>query len=198
MHTRSRMAALAVLTALALSAVSATAVLAHEERQVAGYDMEVGFINEPVFVGDKSGLEFSVMKDGQPVEGLETTLKAEVKVGDQHMDLPITAREDDPGWYESVFIPTLAGPYTFHISGTIEGQAIDESFTSSPTGFNEVQDTAAGQFPIQFPAMADLAAQAKQGADANAELPLALGLGGAGAILGLLALGVSLAGRRRA
>ena len=90
------------------------------------------------------------------------------------MDLPLTAREDQPGWYQSEFIPTQAGPYTFHITGSIEGQAVDATFTSSPGGFNEVQDTAAGQFPVQFPSQADLVAQAQQGADAAAQLPIVM------------------------
>jgi len=97
-----------------------------------------------------------------------------------------------------VFIPTAAGPYTFHLTGTIEGNPIDEKFTSSPTGFNEVQDVSTGQFPNQLPAVADLAAQAQKGSDAAGQVPIALALGGVGLVVGLVALGIALAGRRRA
>ena len=96
-----------------------------------------------------------------------------------------------------MFIPTAAGKYTFHLTGTIEGTAIDESFTSSPDGFNEVQEAASGQFPVTLPTAAELSAEAKKGADAASQVTIALALGGAGLVVGLLALGVALAGRRR-
>jgi hypothetical protein len=189
-------AATAAATVLAISIT--VPVLAHEERTVGGYDLEVGFIAEPVYVGERSGLEIHVTKDGTPVEGLETTLKAQVGFGSAQRDLTLAAREDAPGWYESIFIPTAAGRYTFHLTGTIEGQAIDQSFTSSPTGFNEVNEAATGQFPDVLPTTTEIAAQATKGADAAGQMLLAIGLGAAGAILGLVALAVSLADRRRA
>lgn len=169
---------------------------AHDVRQVGDYEFVVGFIGEPVFTGEKSGLELVVTKAGTPVEGLEKTLVAAVIYGDAQRDLPLSATFGEAGAYESVFIPTSAGPYTFHISGTIEGTPIDASFTSSPTGFEEVEELAAGQFPVQFPAPADLAADARRGRDAAAQMPVALALGALGTILGLAALGVALAGRR--
>ena len=115
----------AIVAAFLLAALLVTPVLAHEEREVDGYDIEVGFMNEPVFVGDKSGLEFFVNKDDQPVTGLEKTLKAEVIYGRRKRDLPIDARFGEDGAYESVFIPTAAGKYTFHIFGHAAGRVRD-------------------------------------------------------------------------
>jgi hypothetical protein len=189
--------AAALVAAAALLLLSTGVASAHEERTVAGYDVEVGFIDEPVFIGERSGLEFFVHKDDKAITGLDQTLKAEVIYQGQKRDLPITARDGVDGAYESVFIPTAAGPYTFHIFGTIEGAAVDESFTSSPTGFDEVQDTAGGQFPVQFPSEADLVANAQAGKDAASQVTVALGVGIAGVVIGLVGLGVALAGRRR-
>lgn len=188
----------AIVATFILTIATAIPVLAHEQRTVGAYDLEVGFVAEPVYVGERSGLEIHVTKDGTPVEGLETTLNAQVVFGSQKRDLTLAAREDTPGWYESVFIPTAAGTYTFHITGTIEGQTIDQSFTSSPTGFDAVNEAATGQFPNILPTTTEISAQATKGADAAGQMPLAIVLGAAGAILGLVALGVSLAGRRRA
>jgi hypothetical protein len=134
---------------------------AHESRTIAdgSYHIVVGFMNEPVFVGDKSGLEFWVTDvsaatpsageeaEGVPVDGLEETLKAEVIFEDQTMELPLTAMWDEPGGYGSVFFPMEVGDYTFRIYGTIGDTEIDESFTSSPEGFDAVKDPA----PLQFP-----------------------------------------------
>jgi hypothetical protein len=187
----------AVVAASALTLLLAGVATAHEVRDVAGYRVVVGFIDEPVYVGQKSGLEFFVSKDDQPVEGLEETLEAEVTKDGQTRDLPIEARFGDAGAYESVFFPTSAGAYTFHISGTIEGTAIDESFTSSPDGFNEVQELSGGQFPVQFPAQADLVADAEAGRNASTQVTLAIALGAAGLLAGLVGIGLALAARRR-
>ena len=154
---------IAVAVAALLTMLSAGAVTAHEERNVAGYSFEVGFIDEPVFVGDKSGLRL-LRPQGRHSRRrcTKSTVKAEVIYQGQKRDLPIEAREDDPGAYQSEFIPTAAGAYTFHLTGTVEGQAIDESFTSSPTGFNKVQALSSGQFPVVFPAQADVIADARR------------------------------------
>ena len=194
-HRARRIAA--ALSAIPLLLLVAVPVLAHEERTVAGYDVEVGFIDEPVYVGDRTGLEFIVHKDDQPVSGLESTVKAEVIKDGPTRPLTLDALEDDPGVYHAVFIPTVAGPYTFHLTGTIEGNAIDEQFTSSPTGFDEVQEAAAGQFPVQFPSTAQLAADVQSAKDASSQVTIALVVGGVGVLLGVIALGVALAGRRR-
>jgi hypothetical protein len=188
--------AVAIIGASLALSFGAPTVLGHEERQVAGYDIEVGLIDEPVFVGDRSGLEMFVHKGDQPVEGLDKTLKATVSYGDRSIELPLSPRESDPSAYESVFIPTAAGTYTFHITGTIEAATIDETFTSSPSGFGEVEDVASGQFPAQLPSVVDLASQADKGAEAAARMPIAIGLGAAGLLLGIVALGISLASRR--
>jgi hypothetical protein len=196
-RSRPRFAAaigLAVLATLAL----ALPVAAHEQRTVEGYDFVVGFIGEPVFVGQKSGLEFSVTQNGEPVEGLEETLQAEVTKGDATRDLPLGPRFGQPGWYQSYFFPTEEGAYTFRIFGTIDGSEIDESFTSGPETFSEVEAATSGQFPVQFPATADLVSRAQRGSDAAGLVPVALGLGGAGLLAGLLALAMALGARRRA
>ena len=177
--------------------VAATPVLAHEVREVQGYQFVVGFIDEPVFTGQKSGLEFQVTRNDEPVTGLVETLEAEVIYGDQRRDLPLSPRFGEDGWYQSVFFPTAAGAYTFHISGTIDGQQIDESFTSGPETFNEVEEATSGQFPVSLPTASELAADAERGAEAADRVNIALAVGAAGIILGLIAVGLALAGRRR-
>jgi hypothetical protein len=198
MHTRiGRTCAALLFTILALGLIPGLAA-AHEEREVAGYDVEVGFIDEPVYVGERSGLEFFVHKGDAGVTGLEHTVKAQVIYEGQTRDLPVSAREDEDGAYESVFVPTAAGPYTFHLTGSIEGKAIDESFTSSPTGFDEVQELASGQFPVQFPSQADLVAMAQSGKDASSQLTIAYGLAIVAIVVAVVALAVAITSRRKA
>jgi hypothetical protein len=186
-------AVLALLTAALIPGVA----VAHEDREVAGYQVVIGFIDEPVFVGQKSGLEVFVSRGDQPIASLEQTLQAEVIQDDQRRELPLSPRFGEEGAYQSYFFPTVAGPYTFRIFGSIEGNEIDESFTSSPEGFSEVEEVAAGQFPVVLPGTAEIAQDARNGAAAAAQVPLAIGLGAAGLVAGLLALGLALARRPR-
>ena len=81
------------------------------------------------------------------VERERQALKAEVIFRDQTMELPLSARFNTPGAYESVFFPSQPGDYTFRIYGTLDGADVDESFTSSPEGFGAVEDPA----PLHFP-----------------------------------------------
>jgi len=190
---------IAAAAAAAVLALSAGSVLAHEVRQVGDYTIVIGFIDEPVFVGQKSGLEILITTgDEQPVEGLEETLTAEAIQGDASRELTLSPRFGEPGWYQAFFFPTRAGAYTFRITGSIEGQEIDESFTSSPEGFSEVEEVSSAQFPVQLPAAAELADQARRGADAAGLVPVALSLGAAGLVAGLAGLGLALGARRRA
>lgn len=141
--------------------ISPSIAEAHETRAIADgqYEIVIGFMDEPVFAGDKSGLEFWVADiltatpsaegetEGSPVEGLAETLQAEVIFGDQTMALPLETAWDEPSGYGSVFFPMQPGDYTFRIYGTIGDADIDESFTSGPETFSVVQDPT----PLQFP-----------------------------------------------
>ncbi len=138
---------------------------AHESREIAGgtYNAVVGFIEEPAFAGEKNGLTLTVTNpalaatpavgeeaghdEGAPVLGLAETLQAEVIFGDQTMALELVPSFNQPGTYFGHFFPMAEGDYTFRIAGDIEGNAIDESFTSSPEGFDSVQPRE----PLEFP-----------------------------------------------
>jgi hypothetical protein len=187
----------AAFVAAALSMIAGTgAVLGHESRDVGDLTFVVGFLEEPVFSGQKSGLDLRVSRGETPVEGLEETLQAEVTFDGQVRALEISPAFGEPGAYRSVFFPTAAGPYTFHIFGDVEGVAVDEEFTSGPDTFGEVQDVTGGQFPVQFPATGDIVRDAEAGAAAATTATIALMVGGAGLVAGLVALGLSLSRRR--
>jgi len=185
-----------VLGAVLATLAGTGSVAAHEERDVGDYTLEVGFLNEPVYSGEESGLELLVSQGGQPVEGLEDSLQAQVTYGDQTRDLEISPKFDEPGAYQSVFFPTAAGQYSFRISGDIEGQAVEETFTSGPDTFGDVQDVSSGQFPVQYPATADVVRDAEAGANAATMATVALVVGGIGLVAGLVALGLAVARRR--
>jgi hypothetical protein len=188
---------LAAVCAAILSITLGTGIVSADEvREIDDITMVVGFLDEPVFVGQKSGLDLRVTHADEPVEGLEETLEAEVIFGDDTRALELSPAFGEPGAYRSVFIPTAAGPYTFHITGEIDGEPIDESFTAGPDTFGEIRDTGENQFPVVLPAAGDIARDAEAGANAATTSTIALGLGAAGLVAGLLALGLTLARRR--
>jgi len=186
----------AVLGAVLTMLVSVGTTIAHEDREVGDITLAVGFLDEPVYVGNKSGLDLRVTHDGEPVEGLEEALQAEVIFEGETRDLEISPAFGEPGAYRSVFFPTAAGPYTFHIFGEVDGEPIDESFTSGEESFSEVQDVTGGQFPVVLPAAGDTARDAEAGAAAAGTATLALVIGGAALVAGLIAIGLTLARRR--
>jgi hypothetical protein len=53
--------------------------------------------------------------------------------------------------------PNRPGTYTFHFTGTIHGQAIDEKFTSSEKTFSNIEDQGAVAFPAKDPSVGQLA-----------------------------------------
>jgi len=191
-----RLGRAAVLAGVLATLAGTGIALGHESRDIDDITMVVGMLEEPVYVGQKSGLELRVTHDGEPAEGLEESLQAEVTFGDEIRAIELSPQFGEPGSYRSVFIPTAAGPYSFHIFGEIDGEAIDETFTAGPDTFGEVQDTAGNQFPVVLPAAADVASDAEAGAQAATTATIALVLGGAGLLAGLIALGLTLARRR--
>ncbi len=198
LHVFARRSIAAVSLAAIVAAALVAPAAAHESRQVGGYVFVVGFIGEPVYTGQKSGLEFSVADAaGAPVTGLADTLDAEVIYQGERRALPLSPRFGQDGWYQSVFFPTSAGPYTFRIYGSIEDQQIDQSFTSSEEGFDEVNEATTGQFPIVLPGDREIAANAERGAAAADQVTIAMLMGGAALVLSLIALALALAGRRR-
>jgi hypothetical protein len=166
--SRARIAFAIVAVLVGFSMLGTSSVSAHEHRTVAtDYTFVVGFINEPAISGDTNGIELTVTKGDAPVEGLEGTLKARVIFGDQTKDIALTPAWQQPGVYEAVFIPTAPGDYTFHFTGTVESATIDETFTSSPEGFDSVADRAELEFPVEANGSVD---------DRNVAMPVLIGL----------------------
>jgi hypothetical protein len=155
------------LGALALPLLAAPAS-AHEARHVGKYHFTVGFGDEPAYQGEKNSviLLLADAKD-KPVTDLGDTLKVEVSAESAPGKTLSLAMEPffevgefgTPGDYRAWFIPTAPGKYTFHFTGSIKGQKVDERFTSSSTTFDEVADPAKVEFPDQQPTTGQLAAR---------------------------------------
>ena len=197
----------------------ASPAAAHEERKVGKYHFLVGFGDEPTYAGEKNSvlLELTDAND-KPVTDLTDTLKVAVSSGSaEALQLVMEPNFEvgefgTPGDYRAWFIPTAPGAYSFHFTGTITGQKVDETFKSGPTTFDEAKDPAEIQYPVKQPAGGQLATRAdRETARVNAALAaerdqaksdaasartLAI-LGLVVGLLGLIAGGVALARSRR-
>ncbi len=164
-------AALCVATFYLLGPVGMAS--AHVGTSVGHIDMETGFLVEPAYVGQPNGVVLILMHEGKPVNDLGDAVTVQVTFGDETTDPQTlepnffyedgTLESGTPGEYAYHFIPSQPGPYTFHFQGTVDGQKIDESFTSGPKTFDEVVDPVTAAFPaVTAPTNEELATKLDQ------------------------------------
>jgi hypothetical protein len=154
----------AALSAGLLVPLLAGPASAHEARQVGRYHFVVGFGDEPAYAGEKNSVQLLLFGAGdKPVTDLTDTLKVGVRSGDaEERSMALepffeVGEFGTPGDYRAFFIPTVPGTYTFHFTGTIKGQKIDQSFESGPQSFSDVEDPAQVQYPSREPTTGQLA-----------------------------------------
>jgi hypothetical protein len=200
---------------LALVAVVTTAILvgvagpaaAHERREVGQQVFVVGFGEEPAYAGQPNSVQLmlSDLKE-RPVTDLGDSLSVEVVFGDQRTKLSLEPRFvvgafGEPGDYRAYFVPSRPGRFTFHFSGTVKGQQVDETFTSGPKTFDDVQDPVEQMFPVKDPTTGQLAERLDREVarleSSNDNDGVARGLGIAGVAAGLVAVVVALVALRR-
>ena len=127
---------------------------AHERRTIGPYEVEVGWLKEPAYLGQLNSIDLQVTdtRTSQPVLGLEKTLTADVAAGGvSPIALKLSAQFGTAGAYEGWIMPTVAGAYTFHVKGKIDTLNVDEKFTSGPNTFGDVEDISAVQYPAKVP-----------------------------------------------
>jgi hypothetical protein len=113
------------------------------------YLFAAGFLNEPVYLDDKSGVDLYVYtpdpKDPmstdsnstKPVEELQDSLKAEISAGAKTRVLDLEPDEEQPGHYTASFIPDVETTYKFRIFGNLSGSPISVDFSCSPGAVSE-------------------------------------------------------------
>jgi len=171
---------------------------AHGHREVGEIGFTVGWAEEPAFVGFGNAVQlFLARPDQEPIEGAEGTLEVEVSLGGAKTErLALRTVFESPGEYQSDLIPTAPGGYTFRFIGEVDGEEIDESFTSPEDGFDEAQGTSEVAFPNAAPSTSELADRLEgveaTANDAQDDLTLPRILSVVAVLLGLVALIVAL------
>jgi hypothetical protein len=154
--------ALPLTAALALAGSGPAA--AHERRTAGGVQFVVGWGDEPAYTGFKNSVQVTITEanGGAGVTDVVDSLKVDVIKGSDKMTATLAPNFrvgafGTAGDYRAWLTPTRPGAYTFRIYGAIRGQNVDESFSSSKTTFNDVEDVASIQFPAKDPTTGQLA-----------------------------------------
>src|SRR5205809_3273599 len=114
---RKLMTVLAAAVLLALLLAPAI-VSAHETIQVNGYDVEYGWLNEPVIVGQANAIVLNISKPDTAAADVDVSnLKIEVTYGGETKALTLQPLgEDTPGQFIAPLTPTRAGQFTVRLS----------------------------------------------------------------------------------
>lgn len=158
--------ALGAALAALLLALSAAPAFAHTQKNAGPYKLTFGWQHEPPYVGVENAVQVFVHDaKGNAVDDLGTKGLV-VAVGTQGQTSPPLALAGafDPdtglgnhGELDAAIVPTQAGTYTFHITGDINGTAVDVSAASSDSTFNDVGDATSVEFPAKTPSLQTLA-----------------------------------------
>ena len=137
-----------------------------------------------------------------PAQGRVTGLASSLQVEVAHLPtaasrvMPLTEVYNDPGHYIAEFVPTAPGDYQLRFFGSIEGNAIDETFNSGPDTFDTVVASDAIQFPIVLESNREIQ-NATQGAldaiqEAETDIDAVSSTASTGLIIGIIGIGFGL------
>jgi hypothetical protein len=155
----------AAASAAGLIVLLAGAADAHVLKNFGSYSVALGWKNEPTYVGSINAVQAIVKdKDGKAVTDLaDGALKVVVSVGGQSSQaLSLNSAFDEdtglgiPGDYEAPLTPTAPGDYSFHLTGAIHGQAVDETATSSDATFDSAVEANQVEFPAKVPSLTEI------------------------------------------
>lgn len=208
--SRAILAALVVFGLFAALAPGLASAHGRKEPANGKYQIIFGFLTEPAFTGQRNGIDLTIClgpcqnnPDGtlkNPVTGADKTIKAEVIFGSSTVPVPLAPRFRADGKYDGYFFPAKPGEYTFHFTGNINGDNIDERVVSGKDGFSSVTDPlmipAAGSETASGLAEAQQAAQSARDAAGTATIFGVLGI--VVGVLGLALAGFALTRRSKA
>lgn len=140
------------LTVVAAALVAATGASGHLRTISGGFRLEIGWAQEPVYVGSVNAIEVDVSdpRSGAPVSA-SNSLVVTVYYGERQVSLPLQPDAERPGTFAAPLEPTAAGTYAFQLSGAIRGRQIDVVATCSEQTFECVSSPSSIQFPATVP-----------------------------------------------
>lgn len=178
---------------------------AHQTTTDGNYDIEYGWVNEPVIINQPNAIVINIAKHAAAAAASTavtstTTTAAEVDVsslvieasyGGQTKRLTLQPLgENTPGQFVAPMMPTVAGQYTLQLSGKIDGEDI-QTIQVQP-------EEASTPDLVQFPRVPDAsAAITAQLSAAQAQAGTAQTIAILGVVLGLVGTGLGVYGLLR-
>ena len=184
-HTHSRRLRRAALGAAGAGVAAVVAlglprpVSAHTIQSAGQFKLAIGWQHEPTYTGVENAVQVIITgPDGKPFTDFPSSgsgLKVVVMFGkpgagtlpaSPALDLDPTLDPDTglgmPGETLAAIVPTQAGDYTFHITGTLGTQKVDITVTSGDQTYNTVKDPSEVQFPAKVPPSGDIVSAAQR------------------------------------
>jgi hypothetical protein len=177
---------------------------AHQTTTDAGYDIEYGWVNEPIIINQPNAVAINITKHAQvsasstatateaaPADVDVSGLVIQVLYGGQSKTLKLQPLgEDTPGKFVAPMMPTVAGLYTLQLSGKIDGNDI-QTIQVQPEEANTPD-------LIQFPTGQDPTARLTASvAAAQSQAGTAMIVGIVGVVLGLVGASLGVYGLTR-
>lgn len=158
--------ALAFTLALVASATLAAPTLAHTGHEVGDYLIEIGWLHEPAFVGQPNAVQLTISDhhDASPILDLRSDDLTVVvsTAGASSASLVFEPAFDAAektgslGEYDAALVPTAPGDYSFHITGSIAGTAVDLTVASGEETFDAVVASTGLEFPAKMPTLTEV------------------------------------------
>lgn len=157
-------AAASVLALVALAGAGPT--LAHTGHEVGDYVLEIGWLHEPAFVGQPNAVQVTITDhhDGSPILDLGADdIKVVVSTAGADSGslgfapaFDAVEKEGSLGEYDAALVPTAPGDYSFHITGSIHGTAVDLTVASGDETFDPVVASTDLEFPAKMPSLTEV------------------------------------------
>jgi hypothetical protein len=170
----------------------AVPVSAHEHVTVGEYELTVGWRDEPAIAGYVNGLDLGIQHhypNGTTVwvVGVAGNLTAVLSTGPSNVSKALSPQFGRDGWYTFDVIPTRAGTYKVHLTGTLGTTPINVT-----VALDDVSPASDLAFPVADPPASDLQSRldAANAAIANLQLFMiaALIVGILGVLVGVIGL----------
>lgn len=156
---------LVMATAAFFTVATPIAASAHTTVMAGPYALTFGWMDEPCYTGSQNAVQLFVHQGSATGAAVPNISGLQVVVtfsGTTSSPMALNAAFDpDTGLgntseYDAPLTPTVAGSYTFTITGTINGTKVNVSASSGDSTFDSAHDPSAIEFPTQPQSAAQL------------------------------------------
>jgi len=123
-----KIVSIAAIVAFLAAVLGFQSVFAHTTIHVGDYDVEIGWVDEPAVVGQRTAIVVNVINTSSPDAEVDVSkLTVSVTYGGQTKTLELEPlSEDTKNQYIAPILPTVPGQYTVQLRGQLDSTSISE------------------------------------------------------------------------